>query len=133
MVCPGAVQIPGPSWGREYCQCKRSGSNDHADPRRGRQQWEVDVESDLQGFGNGRELADGGVAPAALERGDHRLGDLHAIGELQLREPHLLAGSTYALSDELRVYGRAAGARHDRSVALARLLGGEGRSPCPAY
>lgn len=83
---------------------RRSGSDDLAGARCGWQQWEVDVESDLQGVGDGCELADGRVAAAALKRGDHGLRDLHAIGELQLRDPYLLAGGAKALSDELSVY-----------------------------
>jgi hypothetical protein len=48
---------------------------------------------------------------------------LHAIGELQLREAHLLTGMTDALSDELRMHGRAAGTRHDRVSCAGALAG----------
>ncbi len=82
-----------------------SGSDDLPGAWRGRQQREVDVESDLEGVGDGCELTDGGVSATGLQRRDYRLGDLHALGELQLCEPDLLAGGADAPSHNLGVYG----------------------------
>jgi hypothetical protein len=69
LAAPGGIGEIFRGWGLEpgsFQPWRRSRSDDLADPRRGRQQWEVDVEADPQGFGDGRELADGGVAPATL-------------------------------------------------------------------
>jgi hypothetical protein len=83
----------------------RSRRDDLARARRSRQQRKVDVESDLQSVRYGSELPNRRVSAAALERSYHWLRDLHAIGELQLRDPDLLAGGADALSHQLRVYG----------------------------
>ena len=82
-----------------------SGGDDLACTWRGRQHRELDVEAHLEGFGNGRELAYGGVTSAPLQGGDHRLGDLHALGQLQLRKSDLFAGRTDTLTDQLRMDG----------------------------
>ena len=84
---------------------RRSRSHDLTRTGRRRQQREVDVESNPQRVGDGCQLAECGVSSSALKRGDHRLRDLHTIGELQLREPYLLPCSADALSHELRVNG----------------------------
>jgi len=82
-----------------------SASNELAWMRRGRQQWEVDVEADLQSLGDGRKLADCGVAAAGLKRRYDRLGDLHALGQRQLCQPHGFASGADALTDDLGVDG----------------------------
>ena len=82
-----------------------SGGYDHAGAWGAGQHWKLHVQADLQGFGDSRELADGRVSPAGLQRGDHRLGDLHTVGELQLREPDLFTSRADALPHELRMHG----------------------------
>jgi hypothetical protein len=88
--------------------------------RRGRQQWEVDIEADLQSLGDGRKLADRGIAAAGLQRRYDRLGDLHALGQRQLCQSHGFASGADALADDLGVYGGATGAGHGLSVNAAR-------------
>lgn len=61
-----------------------SASNEFTWMRRGWQQWEVDIEADLQSLSDGRKLADRGIAAAGLQRRYDRLGDLHALGQRQL-------------------------------------------------
>jgi hypothetical protein len=56
--------------------------------RRGWQQWELDIEADLQSLGDGRKLADRGIPAAGLQRRYDRLGDLHALGQRQLSQLH---------------------------------------------
>jgi hypothetical protein len=82
-----------------------SASNKLAWMRRGRQQWEVDIEADLQSLGDGRKLADRGIAAAGLQRRYDRLGDLHALGQRQLCQPHGFASGADALADDLGVDG----------------------------
>jgi hypothetical protein len=73
------------------------------DAWRGRQQREVDLQTDLQCLGDGCELTEGRVAAPGLQRGDHRLGDVHALGQLGLRETDGITSGADALSGELGV------------------------------
>jgi hypothetical protein len=99
---------------------QRSGSDDLTRARGGREHSKFNIEADLQCLSHGCELAYRRIATSGLERSDDWLGHFHPLCQLQLGQPEVFSGAPDALTDELCMNRRPAGAGHPLAIQ-ARL------------
>ena len=90
----------------------RSGSDDLTGARGGRENQKFDIKPDLQCLSHGCEQAYRRVATPGLQRSDNWLRHFHPLRQLQLGQPELFSSAPDALTDELCMNRRPAGAGH---------------------